>query len=95
MEPETTINAIRPAPSIGRARSHVVLSHLVVLTDFDDIPFTFAPGIRKRFQSTPNALETCCFATPKTRPRLSSYDKGEPRRMLVHRYCSGTLAAAT
>jgi hypothetical protein len=71
MEPETTINAIRPTLSIGRTRSHVAHSHLVVLTDFDDIPFTFAPGIRKRFQSTPNALETCCLQR-QNRSRLSS-----------------------
>jgi hypothetical protein len=43
----------------------VARSHLVVLTNVEDILFTFAPGIRKRFQSSPNALEICRFATPK------------------------------
>jgi hypothetical protein len=64
-EPDITIKAKRPAPSICGAESQLALSHLAVLIDFDDILFTSAPGIRKRFQSSPNALEICNLITPK------------------------------
>jgi hypothetical protein len=47
-------------------------SRVAVSVDLDNISLTFAPGIRKRFQSSPNALETCYFCRAKTRSRLSS-----------------------
>ena len=72
IEPETTIRAKRAAPSIWGIVSWVAHSRLVVSIGFDNISLTFAPGIRKRFQSSPNALETCYFCSTKTRPRLSS-----------------------
>jgi hypothetical protein len=53
-------------------------SHLVVLSDFDDILLTSALGIRKRFQSTPNALETCYFANQNLVAAFLR-DEGEPR----------------
>jgi len=68
--------------------------HLVVLSNFNDIPFTFAPGIRKRFQSSPNALETCCFATPKP-GRGFPLKENRAGYWFIAGYCSGTLAAAS
>src|SRR6516162_4249418 len=63
--PETISKARRPALSMCVIHCRVTNSRLVVPTDLDNILLTFALGnIRKRFQSTPNALETCLFAAP-------------------------------
>src|SRR5215831_11114684 len=71
--PETTTKARRPALSMCVIHCRVTSSRLVVPTDLDNILLTFALGnIRKRFQSTPNALETCLLQHLRFRPNGSS-----------------------
>jgi hypothetical protein len=67
----------------------------MVLTHFDNISFTSAPGIRKRFQSSPNALETCYLTTPKPgRGFPLKRRRTAPDIQFTTGHCSGMLTAA-
>jgi hypothetical protein len=67
---------------------------LEVFTDFDDIPFTFAPGIRKRFQSPPMHWRLAALQCQNPVAASSEMKKNRAGCWFIA-IAAGTLAAAT